>query len=552
MASASSALINNNSSQALTINTDLLGTASGTKTLTLGGTGAGLSTFAGKISNGTITTLNITKANSGTWVLSGANTYNGPTTIAASGGTLSLSSIDVVANPNPLGQSPAAAANLLLGNGTTLKFTGSAASTDRAFTINGTAANHSATLDASGTGAINFTSTNSPAYGTAAQTRTLILTGTNTGANTLAASIGNNTTAAVSLIKNGVGNWVLSGSNTYSGSTTINAGKLTLGGAGTIASTPVITVNSNATFDVTGPGFTLGAAQTLLGNGTILGSVTSDGTLVPGSSIGTLTFSNNLVLNAGSTNTFEVDGSSPANDAIVLGATVTYGGVLNIVPTGTFTNGQTFTLFSGTGATNPGQFGSLVVNPPVIDTSFTFTNGVLKAVVTPSGPTLTSVSPDPVVGSSFPVTLSLTGSGFTGATDVLLTNLTAATGASYVPNVISDTSITVSFVPGTAAASWDATVVNVAPSAQVPFTVTVPTAVSIDAGNLTSAGPGNVVLSGTGGTPGYSYAVLSATNLAPPVVWSPVVTNAFDGGGNFSYTNAVSPGTPVLFLRLEQ
>jgi len=71
----------NNSAQAFTINTDLLVNALGTRTLTLQGTGAGLSTFAGKIPNGSLTTLSLTKAGSCTWVLSGDNTYTGPTTV---------------------------------------------------------------------------------------------------------------------------------------------------------------------------------------------------------------------------------------------------------------------------------------------------------------------------------------------------------------------------------------------------------------------------------------------------------------------------------------
>jgi fibronectin-binding autotransporter adhesin len=78
--------INNNSPQAFTINTGLLVSGTGTKTLTLGGTGAGLSTFAGDIGLGSATTLNITKAGSGTWALGGANSYNGTTTVSA--GTL--------------------------------------------------------------------------------------------------------------------------------------------------------------------------------------------------------------------------------------------------------------------------------------------------------------------------------------------------------------------------------------------------------------------------------------------------------------------------------
>jgi hypothetical protein len=106
-------------------------------------------------------------------------------------------------------------------------------------------------------------------------------------------------------------------------------------------------------------------------------------------------------------------------------------------------------------------------------------------------------------------------------------------------------------VPGTTAATWNATVVNGAPSAQVSFSVIVPTKVTIT-GNLNAAGAGKLVLSGTGGVAGNKYAVQSTTNLAPPVVWSSLVTNVFGGGGSFSYTNTISPSTPSLFLRIAQ
>lgn len=83
-AGVASPTIANNSVQAFNINTDLLVTgALGTRTLALRGTGTGLSTFAGNITKGSLTTLGITKTESGTWILSGANSYNGGTSVTA-------------------------------------------------------------------------------------------------------------------------------------------------------------------------------------------------------------------------------------------------------------------------------------------------------------------------------------------------------------------------------------------------------------------------------------------------------------------------------------
>lgn len=59
--------------------------------------------------------------------------------------------------------------------------------------------------------------------------RTLTLTGTNVDANTVAGDLQNSTAAGagvLTLTKSGVGRWVLSGDNTYNGTTTINAGVL--------------------------------------------------------------------------------------------------------------------------------------------------------------------------------------------------------------------------------------------------------------------------------------------------------------------------------------
>jgi len=173
------------------------------------------------------------------------------------------------------------------------------------------------------------------------------------------------------LTKSGSGVLTLSGNNIYANGTTINGGTL-LVNSGTGAGD--VTVNS---------GGTLGGTGIITGNVT----VNNGGALTPGAPAGKLTLNGNVILNAGSTNTFAVNGSTPANTSVALGGSVSYGGLLNIVPAGSFTNGQSFALFSGAGATDPSNFGSMVVNPPVSGTSFTFTNGVLTAVVTgPSGP----------------------------------------------------------------------------------------------------------------------------------------------------------------------
>ncbi len=60
-------------------------------------------------------------------------------------------------------------------------------------------------------------------FNTGATAKTLTLTGTNTGNNTIAAVIGD-LTLATSLTKTGIGAWVLSGANTNTGATTISGG----------------------------------------------------------------------------------------------------------------------------------------------------------------------------------------------------------------------------------------------------------------------------------------------------------------------------------------
>jgi autotransporter-associated beta strand protein len=114
--------------------------------------------------------------------------------------------------------------------------------------------------------------------------QTLTLNGTSTGTNTIAGVIANGV-STLSLVKDDVGSWILSGANTYTGATTINTGTLFINAPGSLGSSP-LTVMSGAT---------------LGGNGTINGPVTvgSGANLAPGAftnTIGMLSLTNTLTL----------------------------------------------------------------------------------------------------------------------------------------------------------------------------------------------------------------------------------------------------------------
>jgi len=68
----------------------------------------------------------------------------------------------------------------------------------------------------------------------------------------------------------------------------------------------------------------------------------------------------------------------------------------------------------------------------------------------------------------------------------------------------------------------------------------------------TTLSGGNLVLIGSGGINGWTYYLLTSTNLNLPVAqWARVATNQFDGSGNFSVTNAVNPAAPQTYYRIQ-
>ena len=288
----------------------------GARTLRLRGGTAGTGEFSGVISNNGASTTSLSKLDSGTWRLSGLNSYTGGTSLGASGVIGGVLEVEILADggfDSSIGASTATASNLSFGGVTTaatLRYLGTGHSTNRSFIIGGIGA----VLDASGSGAVNFTATGTPSYGTSNVATSLTLTGTNTGANTYAANLNNNGSGAVSITKDGVGKWVLTGTTTYTGATTVNAGTLIISGSGTINNSSGVSItggtldyqNNTAglTRDVTvnGGTFKNNSTQNYTGalnftSGTVGGSnlagvdlnIGTWQTMSPGNSTGTLT-----------------------------------------------------------------------------------------------------------------------------------------------------------------------------------------------------------------------------------------------------------------------
>jgi autotransporter-associated beta strand protein len=201
--------------------------------------------------------LSLSGNNSGTIVLSGANTFTGPVSIPSqsdgnSGGpafTVYVSSFNSVNGGTPLLASSSLGCPTTIANGTInlcydsatniLVYTGPGETTDRILAIYGTA--RGPWIQADGTGPLVFSSNVNVPYGGAnPNTKWITLQGANTGYNTIAGVIPNCQTNTsqyqVGVNKDGPGTWVLSGANSFTGPMTIYAGTLIIGGTGQLGS----------------------------------------------------------------------------------------------------------------------------------------------------------------------------------------------------------------------------------------------------------------------------------------------------------------------------
>ncbi len=166
------------------------------------------------------------------------------------------------------------------------------------------------------------------------------------------------------VIQAGPGNTILTGLNTYTGETIVNAGTLSVNGS--IAASSLTTVN---------PGATLG------GTGTVGNTLINGGTLAPGNSIGTLTVAGNLVLTTAATYLVEISGA--ASDRTIVTGNATLAGALVIRPDARLSATTTYTFLTAAGIS--GAFdtatviGNFARNP-----RYSFVGGNLQLTLDPS------------------------------------------------------------------------------------------------------------------------------------------------------------------------
>jgi autotransporter-associated beta strand protein len=300
-------------------------------------------TYAGNISG----TGSLTKSGTGTVTLSGTNVYSGGTTV--SGGILQGDSISLQGNI-------ANDANVTFDQTTNGTYSG---------VMSGTGS-----LTKSGSGTLILSGANSFTGGTTVSGG--ILQGDSTSLqgdflNNAAVDFnqtGNGTYAGAmsgtgSLTKSGSGSLTMSGTNTYSGTTSIDEGRLDINGS----------ITSNATVNANG---------TLGGNGTIIGNVTNQGAIAAGNLIGTLSVNGNYTQSAGSSMQVEINngGTTPDvnNDLVAVnGAATLNGGTVNVVAApGNYIAGTQYAFLTATGGVT-GAFAGATDNLAFLDAVLGYT-----------------------------------------------------------------------------------------------------------------------------------------------------------------------------------
>ena len=294
----------------------------------------------------------LSKAGSGTLILTGNNTYTGGTTIG--GGTLQIgnggTAGSIVGNVTDNGtlafnrSNALSFAGVISGSGAVQQLgPGTTTLTANNTYTGGTLVNAGILQLGAGASlaAVGALTVNGGGFNLNGNNQTVgALAGTGgviaLGSGTLTAGDASNTTLAAAIsgtggfVKQGSGVLTLIGASGFTGGTVVNAGGLVVNGS--LASG--VTVNGGL----------------LQGNGTIGGLVMNGGVVAPGNSIGTLAVSGNFVQASGSTYQVEVNAAGQS-DRISVGGTATINGgtVQVLAQSGRYARNTTYTILNASG-----------------------------------------------------------------------------------------------------------------------------------------------------------------------------------------------------------
>ena len=332
------------------------------------GTSAADLSLGGLISGSNI---GITKQGAGTLRLSGASSYTGVTTINE--GIVMLGATGSTSNA-PLGTT---GGNTVVNTGAALDLGGYALGTAEALQLNGTGIlEGGALMNTGGVASYKGAITINNAASIVGENGAITITGTinnNSEGITLGGSAGGTMNTIIpgarTITKEGTGTWILSGANSYSGTTLVTKGTLKLNNNTALGTSSGTTVSDGATLDLNGRTLTTARPLTLNGLGVSNGgalinsistAITYSGAITLGSAssigaTGNITLGTNGI--TGGFNLTKVGGGvlNLGSGTSTLGAlTINAGGgtltstsgTLNI--SGNFTNNAIFTHNSGT------------------------------------------------------------------------------------------------------------------------------------------------------------------------------------------------------------
>jgi autotransporter-associated beta strand protein len=319
------------------------------------------------------------------------------------------------------------------------------------------------------------------------------------------------------LTKQGTGALLLTGGNTYTGTTLVSAG--TLGGTG-VLSGPV--------------------------------TVSSSAFLAPGTAnIGTFIISNTLTL--GGTTRIEVNRASAQNcDRITGITTLNRGGTLEVQNLGaTLLPGDSFNVFSA--AAHSGQFAAISPSTPNGDAALGWDTNAFAggSLVVHRIPVASNSSAGGVLGVTIQISVAkLLSHCFDGDGDAL-TIVSVSVPVNGGTTVLNGTNTLDYTAP--LSGTNDSFTYTVSDGRGGTATATVSVSLIPDGANfnrvgIETLGNGDAKLTYRG-IPGYNYALDWAHYMTNPIPWIPLITNQADGTGLLEFTNTPSGGNDFYRTR---